>query len=84
MTRWMREAADQLGGYRTGTLVVENGVVSLQDAAGSLTELMDVDRIEVVNEDVYKPVTLEEALTLRTVDGWPLLAGLYSRVKIWK
>ncbi|MEK8128643.1 hypothetical protein WMW72_12070 [Paenibacillus filicis] len=80
MTGWMREAADKLGGYRTGTLVIDGGVVSLQDATGLLSELTDKDQIEVLNGDAYEVVTLLQALTLRTGEGWPLLAGLYARV----
>ncbi|SDD27543.1 hypothetical protein SAMN02799630_02785 [Paenibacillus sp. UNCCL117] len=81
MTHWMREAADRIGGYRTGTLVIECGTVSLQDAAGSLTELSEEDWIEVLNDGVFEPVTLQRALTLRTAEGWPLLGGLYARIK---
>ncbi|CAM3464508.1 hypothetical protein EDM52_18460 [Brevibacillus invocatus] len=77
----MKETADIMAGYITGRLFVENGTVGIQRSNGQELYLGEGDHIEVRNGDEYQPVTTWDALTAKTVEGWPLYAGLYARVK---
>lgn len=81
LTDHMKETADIIGGYITGTLIIEDSCVSLQNAHGEILELTDEYCIEVRNDGLYEAVRMEQILTLRTDEGWPLLAGMYVRVK---
>ncbi|WDV94204.1 hypothetical protein [Brevibacillus parabrevis] len=78
----MKETGDILAGFITGRLFVENGTVGIQRSNGEEIYLGEGDQIEVRNGDEYQPVTTREALTAKTVEGWPLYAGLYARVKL--
>lgn len=75
---------DRLDGYTVGTLIVDEGVVLLQSGVRYLT-LDDAKSIEVLNavdgREHYVPVTMTECLALVDDYGWPLLAGLYTRVR---
>lgn len=77
----IRETADIAGGYLTGTLFVEGEAVGLQRQNGEEILLDDTYMIEVRNGDAYQQITIGDALTAKTAEGWPLYAGLYVRVK---
>lgn len=77
----MKATADIIAGFTTGRLFVENGTVGLQRSNGEEIYLGERDHIEVRNGDEYQPVTTREVLTVKTVEGWALYAGLYARVK---
>lgn len=77
----IRETSDIAGGYLTGTLFVEGEAVGLQRQNGEEILLDDTYMIEVRNGDAYQQITIQEALTAITGEGWPLYAGLYARVK---
>lgn len=82
LSEHMKETANIIAGYVTGRVVIEHGAVSLQLSSGELVALSQVHRFEVRSGSEYETVTLEQALSLKTAEGWPLLAGLYARVKI--
>jgi len=77
----LKQTADIIAGYKTGSLVIESGIVSLQDDAGKLTVLTKRDYIEVRNGCLYEPITLSHALAAVTPEDWPLYGGMYARVK---
>lgn len=77
----IRETSDIAGGYLTGTLFVEGEAVGLQRQNGEEILLDDTYMIEVRNGDAYQQITIGDALTAKTAEGWPLYAGLYARVK---
>ncbi|TKI54529.1 hypothetical protein E8L90_03205 [Brevibacillus antibioticus] len=77
----MKETADVMAGFITGRLFVESGTVGIQQANGEEIYLGERDHIEVRNGDVYQRITIVEALTAKTTEGWPLYAGLYARVR---
>ncbi|WP_052098097.1 hypothetical protein [Paenibacillus stellifer] len=79
----MKETADIMSGYITGRLVVDldDRSVGLQKHDGSLIPLSSACIIEVRNGSLYEPLTITQALTAVTVEGWPGYAGLYARVK---
>lgn len=77
----IRETSDIAGGYLTGTLFVEGEAVGLQRQNGEEILLDDTYMIEVRNGDAYQQITIGDALTAKTAEGWPLYAGLYVRVK---
>ena len=75
---------DRLDGYTVGTLIVDEGVALLQSGMRYLT-LNNAKSIEVLNtvddREQYVVVTVAECLALVDDYGWPLLAGLYARVR---
>ena len=77
----LKETADIAAGYVTGQLFVEGGQVGVQRSNGEEVILDDSYLIEVRNGDVYERITVTEALTVKTVEEWPLYAGLYTREK---
>ncbi|RJG23293.1 hypothetical protein [Paenibacillus thiaminolyticus] len=78
----IRQTADIAGGFTIGTLIVEDGEVSVCLEDNTYVVLDDTYHVEVYREgDSYVHVGYEYILTAKTVEGWPLLAGLYCRVK---
>lgn len=81
LSEHMKETADIMAGFTTGRLFVENGTVGIQLSNGEEIYLGEGDHIEIRNGQVYQQITSAEALAAKTVEGWPLYAGLYARVK---
>ncbi|WP_141431919.1 hypothetical protein [Bacillus sp. 03113] len=82
MSRY-NDLIDRLDGYTVGTLIVDDNLVVLHSGGRYLT-LDHAKSIEVLREaetDSYYAVTYEQCLTFVDHAGWPLLAGLYARVK---
>ncbi|CAH1230736.1 hypothetical protein PAECIP111891_06739 [Paenibacillus allorhizoplanae] len=77
----IRETADIIAGYVTGTLVIENNTVSLLKLDGELITVNEDYSIEVRNDRIYESVTVSQVIDLRTEEGWPLLSGIYTRIK---
>lgn len=73
LTDHMKETADIIGGYITGTLIIDDDSASLQKACCEVMELSDEYCIEVRNDDVYEAVSMQQVLTLKTDEGWPAL-----------
>lgn len=78
----MKETVDIIAGYTTGRLVVESGQVSLLRNSGEEILLDESHSIEVRNDSTYQQITLRDALEVKTIEGWPLFAGLYTRIKL--
>lgn len=73
---------DRLDGYTVGTLIIDDGLVLLRTGERYLT-LKDAKSIEVLHvgeSEVYHAFTCDECLDIVDDAGWPLLAGLYTRV----
>lgn len=81
LSEHIKKTIDIASGYTTGQLVVEGEMVGLLRDSGEVIELDEKSLIEVRNGDVYEQITIKEALTTETIEGWPLYAGLYTRVK---
>lgn len=81
LSEHLKETADRVAGYTTGRLIVEGGVVTLQLDTSALLSITDAQTIEVRNDSEYVRITLEQALSVSSVEGWPLYAGLYARIK---
>lgn len=77
----IKETIDIADGYITGQLVVLDGTVRLLRNNGEEILLDDRFLIEIRNSEEYQKITIQEALTAKTAEGWPLYAGLYVRVK---
>jgi len=78
----IKETADIMAGFMTGRLFVENGTVGIQLSNGEEIYLGERDHIEVRNGEAYQQITSVVVLTAKTVEGWPLYAGLYARVML--
>ncbi|WP_281869930.1 hypothetical protein [Brevibacillus parabrevis] len=78
----MKETPDIKTDYLIGRLFMENGTVGIQLSDGEEIYLGERDHIEVRNGNEYQPVTTREALTVKTVEGGALYAGLYARVRL--
>ncbi|MCO7126604.1 hypothetical protein NIE88_12600 [Sporolactobacillus shoreicorticis] len=65
-----------------GTLIVEDNHAFLALEIGEVI-LLDHEQfeIEIRNGDEFMPVTLDQVLTSKTVEGWPLYAGLDARIR---
>jgi len=74
---------DRMDGYRVGTLIVENGMVCIESKEKT-TWLFPDTEIEVKNGEEYQKYKASDALRLVDDAGWPLLAGMYVRVKGFK
>ncbi|WGV58379.1 hypothetical protein QIH01_23300 [Brevibacillus brevis] len=81
LSEHMKETADIMAGYTTGRLFIENRTVGIQRSNGEEIYLSERDRIEVYNGEEYQLVSTNEVLTVKTVEGWALYAGLYARVE---
>lgn len=80
LSEHIKETADIIAGYTTGRLFVENRTVGIQRSNGEEIYLGERDHIEVRNGDTYEQITITDALTAKTVENWPIYAGLYVRV----
>jgi hypothetical protein len=78
--RTTREIDAFLVGYTLGTLIIENSEVSLETKNGEI-KLDKTYVIEVFAGGKYHPITYDQARNTMSRDGWPLYAGLESRVK---
>jgi hypothetical protein len=81
LSRHIKETIDIADGWITGQLFVENGNVGIQRSTGTEIILDSSYLIEIRNGDEYQRISIEQALTLKTEEGWPLFGGLYTRVK---
>ncbi|MDF1511068.1 hypothetical protein Gp_63 [Bacillus phage vB_Bacillus_1020A] len=81
LSEHIKETIDRVDGYQTGTLVVEGLKVSLLQSDNTEIQLDESYVVEVRNGNEYMAVTIEQCIGQKTKEGWPLLAGLYARVK---
>jgi hypothetical protein len=81
LSEQIKDTINRVDGFTTGTLVVNENEVSLLLKDGTWLILSDQRTIEVRNGSEYVSVTYQDALEKKTSEGWPLLAGLYARVK---
>jgi hypothetical protein len=73
---------DRIDGFTIGTIIVENGVATLETKTGEIN-LDEVTSIEVLNGADYVSVTAEDCrVKLDSITGWPLFAGMYARVRL--
>ncbi len=74
---------DRLDGYTVGTLIIDDGLVLLRTGERylTLTNAKTIEVLHVGDTEVYRAFTYNECLALVDDAGWPLLAGLYTRVK---
>jgi hypothetical protein len=72
---------DRIDGFTVGTLIVDGTDVSLKTNTGDEIPLDAAKTIEVLNDDQYILISLNQCrTTLATGTDWPLFAGLYARV----
>ncbi|MFC4389111.1 hypothetical protein ACFOZ1_15120 [Gracilibacillus marinus] len=76
-----KDLIDRMDGFQVGTLIVEQNHVWLHQGMNKSTDLDDSYQIEVYSDGTYYPITLNDAMSVMSTDGWPLYAGLYCRVK---
>ncbi|TYP69877.1 hypothetical protein [Paenibacillus methanolicus] len=81
LSEHMKETADIISGFTTGTMFVLGGIVGLQLKNGEQLFLNDSDLIEVRNDTQYIRVSVQQIIETRTDEGWPLFGGVYTRVK---
>jgi hypothetical protein len=81
LSNHIKETIDRVDGFQTGTLIVEEGKVSLLQSDNTEIKLDDTFSIEVRNDNLYEKLSIETILNTLTVEGWPGYAGLYARVK---
>lgn len=79
---FVSDHSKEMADYITGRLFIENGTVGIQLSNGEEIYLGEGDHVEVRNSNEYQPVTTREALTVKTVEGLALYAGLYARVML--
>ena len=77
----IKETIDRLDGYKTGRLIVEEGIVSLLQSDNSEIQLDKTYIIEIRCEDKFFSVEADIVSNTKSTEGWPLYAGLYARVK---
>ena len=79
----IREIDAFLDQYTIGTLIIENGQVSLLLENNDEIQLDDSFIIEVFDGSQYHTITYEQALNTYCSDApeWHLFAGLEARVK---
>jgi hypothetical protein len=78
--RTTREIDAFLENYMIGTLIVDGDTVSIGTKNGVIV-LDETYHIEVLGGGEYHTITYDQARNTMSRDGWPLYAGLESRVK---
>lgn len=78
--RTTREIDAFLENYTIGTLIVDGDTVSLETKSGEIV-LDESYVIEVFAGNQYHTITYDQARNTMSRDGWPLYAGLETRVK---
>ena len=77
----IKNTINVIDGYTTGTLIVDGDYIGLLMEDGSELTLDNSRHIEIRNGDNYERVMINQIRMTMSTDGWPLYAGLYTRVK---
>lgn len=81
MRQSMRKSMNMLDGWITGRLIVAEGKAYLELEDKSEIELSPSDNIEVLNDKTFMKISYKDILEKVTQEGWPLFAGLETRIK---
>lgn len=68
---------DRIDGYIVGTLIVDNGDVYVETKHGAI----HAKQFDVLNGDTYETYTASDTLSHLDDAGWPIMAGMYVRVR---
>jgi len=79
LVRSLQKTADILDGWKVGCLVIKD-IAYVELDNGSAIEINET--LEVRNGDEWQTVSHED-LGKRTPEGWPLLAGLDARLRLY-
>lgn len=72
---------DRIDGFTVGNLIIDGGVF-LETTGGEVISINTAKSIEILNGDEYYATNVDECLSRVTEQGWPLFAGLYTRVRL--